>query len=99
MMIFADSERLKAHGQLMAVVRSATDEGRPVPCDAGLLWTAEYPDEEDRAYAEQSAARLCRACHLLEDCRRYVVAFPEPSGIWAGMNPSQQRRAHKAAVS
>ena len=90
-----ESDRLKAHSRLIAAVRTASDEGQRVPCDAGLLWTTEYQDDEDHEYAEQSAIRLCRACHLLEECRRYVVAFPEPAGIWAGLNAREQKRLHR----
>lgn len=87
----AETERLAAWNRLMGRITDEADAGRPVPCAAGLLWTSE--DDGDQL----EAARRCRACHLLADCGRYVVEHPEASGIWAGMSPADQARAHRRA--
>lgn len=85
----AQRNRVNAHARLMAAIGIEAEAGEPVPCVAGLLWTSDD-------HAEQTAAAYrCRACHLLDACRRYVTAYPEPAGIWAGMTPIEQTKAHR----
>ncbi len=86
-------DRLAAHCKLMASIAIETDAGEVVPCVAGLLWTSESPADQE------AAAHRCRACHLIEECRRYVIEFPEVSGVWAAMTPKEQARLHKGATS
>jgi hypothetical protein len=82
--------RSTAHGALMGVVSDLREMGEPVPCtkrERSHLWLSEDP-------AEQEAAALgCVSCPALAACWRYVDAHPEPSGVWAGARPAQQRKA------
>ncbi|MFH7324794.1 WhiB family transcriptional regulator [Aeromicrobium sp. JJY06] len=48
------------------------------------------------AQADQEAAGWrCMACPAIGACRRYVLAFPEPSAVWAGMTPSERSKSRR----
>ena len=38
------------------------------------------------------AKKVCKRCPVLEDCRDYVIAHPEPWGVWGGMSLEERER-------
>lgn len=40
---------------------------------------------------------ICGRCDVFHECQADAIANPDPNAIKAGMTPSQQRKAHKAA--
>jgi WhiB family redox-sensing transcriptional regulator len=58
-----------------------------------------HPDGERgpaRARREERAKAVCRACPVLEQCRRHALAVQEPYGIWGGMSEADRISAIKA---
>ena len=82
-------ERTEAHGRLMGALARATDHGERIPCIG-------KPDVWDGELAElqEAAVHGCGVCARFTACKRYVTAFPEPEGVWAGLT-SQQRAANR----
>lgn len=58
-----------------------------IPClkDANV-WLSEDLDDQEQA------AEACGGCSALDECRNYVTNHAEPSGVWAGMTPTQRSR-------
>ncbi|PQP21939.1 WhiB family transcriptional regulator [Rhodococcus opacus] len=55
---------------------------------------AESPAQRSSRHNE--AIALCRACPVIEDCRREVAHASNPTGIWAGeIYPKLDRRARR----
>ncbi|MFO6454517.1 MULTISPECIES: WhiB family transcriptional regulator [unclassified Aeromicrobium] len=50
------------------------------------LWLSESKADQE------AAGWRCMACPAISACGEYVLAFPEPSAVWAGMTPSERRR-------
>ena len=85
-----DQERIDAHGRLLAAIAVQLEASERIAC---LSDPARWQSEDK---AEQEAAMFgCHSCAALEVCRRYVSAHPEPAGVWAGLNPHQQKRLHR----
>jgi hypothetical protein len=76
-----DTGRADALGRLMGAIAEMVDAGEIVPClneERAYLWLSEDPE------AQRAAALGCRGCPALDACRTYVIAWPEPSGVWGG---------------
>ena len=43
-----------------------------------------------KARREEQAKRVCRACPVLEQCRRHALAVEEPYGVWGGMSVEER---------
>lgn len=57
--------------------------------DPAIWFPAWYQDNQPQV---KKARRICRACPVLADCRRFVDEQPQSDGIWAAMTPSERRR-------
>lgn len=66
--------------RLDRAIRTALDQGRPVPCLGRDEWTSDA-DETQRV-----AAIRCRPCTVLEACADAIQATPNGQrwGVWAG---------------
>ena len=85
-------ERTEAHSRLMAALAEACESGERVPCIGNPdTWDGEHPE------LQEAAIHGCHVCDQLDACRRYVLAFPEPVGVWAGMTAKAQKRLHREA--
>lgn len=63
-------------------------ETGPTPCAEPSVrdtWTGSAAEQE-------TAARLCLDCPVMQACAHYAVTAPEPSGIWGGMTPAERKR-------
>lgn len=70
--------RVSALPAWRALTRAMLDAG-PVPCASDPeAWTGDDPEEH--AYA----ARACRRCPVLDQCRTFATANGETSGVWGG---------------
>lgn len=88
-----DQHRQEAHAHLMSVVRGHLANGRRIPCtDLSAAWAWITEDDPE---ANDQAATVCVACPALRDCAAYVMAHPEPAGVWAAMTPKQRRKAER----
>lgn len=84
---FSEDQRIRAHMQLMLEIREHRDADEKIPClDAAR---ADWWISEDREEAE-AAAHGCLGCPALIACGRYVEAFPEKAGVWAGRVPTRR---------
>ena len=82
-------ERAEAHGRLMGALSAACDDGERVPCvGEPETWDGELPE------LEEAAIHGCGVCDQFKACRRYVTAYPEPEGVWAGLT-NQQRATNR----
>ena len=85
-------DRTEAHSRLMGALTAACEAGERVPCIGKPdVWDGELPE------LQEAAIHGCGVCDQLDACRRYVSAFPEPVGVWAGMTPKQQKRLNREA--
>ena len=53
-----------------------------------------HPDGERgsaRARRAYQAKMICRACPVLEQCRRHAMAVREPYGVWGGLTEEERR--------
>lgn len=58
-----------------------------------------FPDEvrgRGLRTREEKAKQICRACPVLDRCRRHALTAPEPYGIWGAM--TARERAVKKVV-
>ena len=84
-----DTDRLRAHGQLMVTLSDLLDSGATIPCVTSRhrdAWTSDDPE-----HAEYAAAQ-CLSCPALRACREYVTEHPEPVGVWAGLLPVERKK-------
>lgn len=44
----------------------------------------------------EEAKAICATCPVREECLEYALAFPEPLGIWGGMDEEERRRLRRA---
>lgn len=52
-----------------------------------------HPDGERgpaRAQREARAKEVCRACPVLEECRRHALTVHEPYGVWGGLSEAER---------
>lgn len=86
----AARSRFVAHSLFMGALSEACDAGERIPCvGEPETWTS------DHAELQEAAIHGCGVCDQFTACKRYVTAFPEPSGVWAGMTPKQQLAANR----
>lgn len=84
------SKRIEAHSRLMGALAKVSDGGERIPCIGDPeTWDAEHPE------LQEAAVHACGVCDQFNACRRYVTAYLEPEGIWAGLTPKQQTRLHR----
>ncbi|MFC4945016.1 WhiB family transcriptional regulator [Pseudonocardia sp. GCM10023141] len=46
---------------------------------------------------EARAKRVCRACPVIDACRRYAVTVQEPYGVWGGMSVDERAAVIEAS--
>lgn len=79
--------RAQSLARLYAEIADALDAGEAIPCMAdGGLWLSDHQAEQE------AAGWRCMACPVIADCRDYVTAHPEPTGVWAGMTQSDRKQ-------
>lgn len=81
--------RSAALERLMGAIFEHEQAGEPVPCvnpRRGHLWLSEHQANQE------AAVHGCGACPALDACRTYVTAYPEPSGVWAAMVPTDRKK-------
>lgn len=81
--------RTAALHRLMAAIFEHEEAGQPVPCvdpRRGHLWLSEHHDDQE------AAVHGCATCPALDTCRAYVSAFPEPTGVWAGLTDTDRKK-------
>lgn len=79
--------RASAHARLMFAIKDHRDAGEQIPCLDPAR--ADWWISEDREEAE-AAAHGCLNCPALAACGKYVDAFPEKAGVWAGRVPKRR---------
>ena len=60
--------------------------------DSGLFYA---PDDERptvRRQRETAAVAVCKACPVLEACRKQALETREPYGVWGGLTEVERRR-------
>ena len=58
--------------------------------DSAFFFHPEGERGPARAHRERRAKAVCRACPVLEPCRRHALAAGEPYGIWGGMSETER---------
>ena len=43
-----------------------------------------------RTHREVRAKQVCRACPVIEQCRRHALSAHEPYGVWGGLSESER---------
>lgn len=46
----------------------------------------------ERGMPATAAKKVCRRCPIIDQCRIWVTANPQPYGVWAGMSAGERRR-------
>ena len=83
-------KRTEAHGRLMGALTAACDDGERAPhVGEPETWDAELPE------LQEAAIHGCGVCDQFKACRRYITAYPEPEGVWAGLTQAEQKRLHR----
>jgi len=76
-----DPERTAAANRLQTAIADRLEGGEFIPCvsyGAGDMWISDDPDDQ------RFAARACLVCPAFTECWRYITAWPELAGVWAG---------------
>jgi WhiB family redox-sensing transcriptional regulator len=58
--------------------------------DSGFFFHPEGERGPARANREARAKEVCRACPVIEQCRRHALAVQEPYGVWGGLSESER---------
>lgn len=84
-----EDTRDAAHSRLMLTIARHIDHGRTIPCTGRHrdTWTTENDPE-----ATDYARNMCLSCPALRACRAYVTEHPEPTGVWAGLTPTERKK-------
>jgi WhiB family transcriptional regulator, redox-sensing transcriptional regulator len=58
--------------------------------DSGFFFHPEGERGPARANREARAKEVCRACPVIEECRRHALAVHEPYGVWGGLSEAER---------
>lgn len=62
-----------------------------------LFFGPEKESAAARRERERDAARVCRQCPVLEQCRLHAFSLPEIYGVWGGTTEEERLRARRSA--
>src|SRR5262245_37709587 len=60
--------------------------------DSGFFFHPHGERGSAKANREAMAKQVCRACPVIEQCRRHALAAHEPYGVWGGLSESERDR-------
>jgi WhiB family redox-sensing transcriptional regulator len=67
----------------------------------GLPSDVFYPPDNERGGSkrrrEDHAKRICRACPVLDACRRHAIELGEPYGVWGATTPAERQALRAGA--
>lgn len=59
--------------------------------DSAFFFHPEGERGPARAEREARAKTVCRACPVIEQCRRHALSVQEPYGVWGGLSESERQ--------
>lgn len=76
----------EAHGRLTARLEDLQQGRARIPCrgPGSNAWIS------DKAADLADAARACRPCPAIDQCRAYALAHAETTGAWGGTTPAER---------
>lgn len=60
--------------------------------DSDAFFHPERERKAGRVHREQTAQQVCRACPVIDDCRRHALAVEEPYGVWGGLTETDREQ-------
>lgn len=58
--------------------------------DSAFFFHPENERGPARADREERAKEVCRACPVIDECRRHALTVQEPYGVWGGLSESER---------
>ena len=60
--------------------------------DSDVFFHPERERGPSRTRRDIRAKQVCRACPVIEDCRRHALSVQEPYGVWGGLSEDERRQ-------